>query len=334
MGTDAVADARLHLSESPVASPHCRLAIEAELTAINRYPDPDCRALTTALARHWRLDSDNLAIGNGSDELILLCALALGSPPSPGVVTAGTFAGHRFALEVARRGVREVPLTDGRIDVQSFAEALDGAGIAFLCTPHNPSGAALSRNELAGIVDAARAARTTLIVDEAYMEFAPVATASVARAVQADANTVALRTFSKAYGLAGVRVGYAIANVSDAAALRHAQRVLPFRVNRLGQAAALAALEDVNCIERVRAETAKKRAWFTSALRDAGVTVRDSSTNFVAVQVADPAAVVRLLLQEFGIAVRDTTEMGYPGHVRISLGADEDLCRVIEALSA
>lgn len=324
--------ARLHLSESAVASTRCLPAIAAAIDASNLYPDPECTELTAALARHWNLEPENFAVGNGSDELILLCALTLGDPSRPGVVSAGTFAGHRFALEIARREVREVPLANGRVDAAAFADALGAAGIAFLCTPHNPSGVALRSVEFNQIVRAAADAGTTLVVDEAYMEFAPEGTASATTLASSRAGMVALRTFSKAYGLAGLRVGYAIASGGDAGALRHAQRVLPFRVNRLGQVAAVAALEDGACIQRVRDRTARRRRWFTEALRSVGFYVHDSSANFVTVQVRDSADVRRRLLSEHGIAVRDTSDMGYPNHVRISLGADEELERVLAAL--
>jgi histidinol-phosphate aminotransferase len=324
--------ARLHLSEGALASEMCMSALAAQLPSVNRYPDPDCTALTRALAEHWKLSPANVAVGNGSDEMILLCALALGDPTLPGVISAGTFPGHRFALEVARRGCREVPLDAGRVDVDGLIHALPGSGIAFLCTPHNPSGVPLTHGELERTVEAAARARVTLVVDEAYMEFAPEHTATVTAMIPCAERVVALRTFSKAYGLAGVRVGYALAGESDTELLRNAQRVLPFRVNRLGQAAALAALEDRECIPRVRRETAHKREWFTAALRESGFEVRNSAANFVAVAVTDPIAVARRLLAEHRIEVRDTTDMGYPAHVRISLGTREDLQRALNAL--
>jgi histidinol-phosphate aminotransferase len=304
------------------------------MAAVNLYPDPDCDELASALARYWSTTPEKVAVGNGSDELILLCALALGDLSRPGVISGGTFRGHRFALEVARRGFREVPLVDGRIDAQLFASAIPGTGIAFLCTPHNPSGTVLARGEFELIVTAAEKAGVPLVVDEAYMEFATEGTASAIPLAQNDLAVVALRTFSKAYGLAGLRVGYAIGGRAEIAAIQAAQRVLPFRVNRLGQVAALAALADDSCIERVRRKTAEKRGWFTQALRERGFRVHDSEANFVTVAVGDSAETTRKLRDNAAIAVRDTQDMGYPGHVRISLGGKGELERALRALSA
>jgi histidinol-phosphate aminotransferase len=326
--------ARLNLSEGTVASRGCLDAVAAEIAAIHLYPDPDCEALTCALAEHWDVEAANIAVGNGSDELILLCALTLGDPSLSGVISAGTFLGHRYALEIARREIREVSLRAGRVDAASFAEAIPGAGIAFLCTPHNPSGVALTGEELELITSTAAGAGVPLVVDEAYMEFAPEHVPSPAGAIRPGVSIVSLRTFSKAYGLAGVRIGYAIASPTDAGTLRDAQRVLPFRVNRLGQVAALAALRDPGCIPRIRTATARKRDWFTAALREQGFDVQESAANFLAVAVTNPAAVARSLLEEYKIAVRDTTNMGYAGHVRISLGTQEELERAVDALVA
>jgi histidinol-phosphate aminotransferase len=303
------------------------------MAAVSLYPDPDCEQLVSALARHWSTTPEKIAVSNGSDEMILLCALALGDTARRGVVSAGTFRGHRFALEVARRGCHEVPLVDGQIDAESFARAIPDAGIAFLCTPHNPSGTALSTSEFELIVAAAVATGVPLVVDEAYIEFATPGTPSAIDLVESDLTVIALRTFSKAYGLAGLRVGYAVGGRREIAAIRSTQRVLPFRVNRLGQAAALAALADDTCIDRVRMETAEKRRWFTQGLRGRGFRVRDSEANFVTVAVDDPAEAARKLRDDHAIAVRDTQDMGYPGHVRISLGRKEELERVLCALS-
>lgn len=307
-------------------------ALNAQLAEINRYPDPSYEDLVRALALHWNLSPANIVVGNGSDELILLCALTLGESGRPGVISAGTFAGHRLALEVARRGCREVPLRGGRVDVDGVLRVLPGAGIAFLCTPHNPSGVALTHKELNRIAETAAEAEVTLVVDEAYMEFAPDNTASATAAIPSTHHVVALRTFSKAYGLAGVRVGYALANETDADLLREAQRVLPFRVNRFGQAAAIAALDDRECIPRVRRETAEKRDWFTVALRENGFQATDSAANFVTVAVSDSDVAARRLLLDHQVAVRDTSDMGYPDHLRISLGSREELQRALSAL--
>lgn len=321
---------RLHLSENPRPSPLARAAAVEEAARLDRYPDQTYDELTTELATFWRVRPDEIVVGNGSDELILLCAMAYGGRTA-GVVTAGTFAGHSLAVDASRRPLVEVPLTpDGRIDAVAFAHALDGAGIAFICTPHNPGGSALSPGDLAAIVDAAQEAGVVLIVDEAYMEYADIGTASLAGPPQE--GVVVLRTFSKAYGLAGLRIGYAIGSARDLGALRTLQRVIPYRVNRPGAAAAIAALRDVEHLERTRSDNARKRIWFTSSLRSRGIEVPPSATNFVTIPVAEPSAVQAQLLERYGIVVRDTSDMGYAGHIRVSLGEESGLRRMLAAI--
>lgn len=330
VSNDEDSAARLHLSENLSPSPFAAVAVAEEAVRLGLYPDRTYSDLTAELATFWGVCPDEVAIGNGSDELLLFCAMAYGAQ-GEGVVTAGTFAGHRLAIEAARRPVIEVPLTtDGRIDAIEFSRALDGAGIAFVCTPHNPSGVALSQNDLTVIVRAAQRAGVVLVVDEAYMEYADPGTASLAGPPQEGA--IVLRTFSKAYGLAGLRVGYAIGTAGDLRAIRKLQRVIPFRVNRLGAAAAIAALRDVEHLEATRSENALKRAWFTSAIQSKGFDAQPSATNFVTIAVRNPAAVRAHLYERHRITVRDTSDMGYAGHIRVSLGEESALQCVLDVI--
>lgn len=328
MGGDAVV--RLHLSETATPSELARLAATEDAAKLGRYPDPTYADLIAELATFWQVDRDEIVVGNGSDELLLLSALAYGAG-APGVVTGGTFKGHRYAVEATGQPVIEVPLTaSGRIDAIGFAAALDGAGIGFLCTPHNPGGAALEQDELDVIVDAARRTGATLVIDEAYMEYASPGTPS--SAVPPSEGIVVLRTFSKAYGLAGLRIGYAIGRASDLAVIVDLQRVIPFRVNRPGAAAAVAALRDQGHLAHTCATNTRRRTWFTSALRARGIEVRPSEANFVAIAVSDPAAVCAHLLDVHGIAVRDASEMGFEGHVRVALGDERALRRIVDVI--
>jgi histidinol-phosphate aminotransferase len=322
---------RLHLSENERPSPLARAAAAEEAARLGRYPDPTYANLTAELATFWQVRSDEVVVSNGSDELLLLSALAFGAQAA-GVVTAGTFLGHRYAVEATGRQATEVPLApDGRIDAIGFSRALDRAGVAFVCNPHNPGGSALADDDLAAIVEAAQAAGSTLVVDEAYMEYADHGTASLAGPPRD--GVIVLRTFSKAYGLAGLRVGYAIGSAGDLDAIRHLQRVVPFRVNRVGVAAAIAALRDPEHLARIRGENSRKRAWLTSALHAKGIEARPSVTNFVAIPVANPDAIRAHLLEKHRIVVRDTSDMGYAGHIRVSLGEESALQCVVDTVA-
>lgn len=324
---------RLHLSESPHgASPSAVAAATAELVRVNRYPTPDREGLVRALAAHWNVDEDQIAVANGSDELVLATALTLGDRDRPGLVTAGTFPGYRAALDRVGRGVVEVPLAGTAIDAAAFADQLPAHGIGYVCNPHNPSGGALSAPELARLIDGARAGDTPLVVDEAYQEFGPPDLPQTRNFLAQGAPVVALRTFSKAYGLAALRIGYAVGRTDLIADLRRTLTVLPFSVNRVGQAAALAALADQEFLGTVRRHTARRRDWFRAELDRRGHQHLPSVTNFVAVRVDDPAAAQDALVRDHGILVRDTGMFGFPGHLRVSLGTEDELRRFLDAL--
>ncbi|WP_327182883.1 pyridoxal phosphate-dependent aminotransferase [Streptomyces sp. NBC_01334] len=324
---------RLHLSESPHgASKAAVRAAERELGRVNVYPDPERQELVQALAAHWGVGPDHIAVANGSDELVLATALTLGDRSLPGLVTDGTFPGYRACLELTGRGCTAVPLSGTAVDAAAFAARLPGHGIGYLCNPHNPSGAALTRRELAALVDASGRSGVPLVFDEAYMEFADPDTPQTRDLLDEGAPVVALRTFSKAYGLAALRVGYAVGPPELIAGLRGTLRALPFSVNRLAQAAATAALGDRDFVDGVRRSTAERRRWFVGELDRRGRAHLPSVTNFVAVAARDCARAQDRLAADFGILVRNAGLFGFPGYLRTSLGEQKDLVRFLDAL--
>ena len=324
---------RLHLSESPYgASPSAVHAVTGELERINRYPAPDRGGLVRALARYWELPEDRIVVANGSDELVLATALTLGELDRPGLVTSGTFPGYLAALERIGRGAVEVPLTGARVDARAFAHQLASCGIGYVCNPHNPCGTALSGPALGELVSAARSSGTPLVFDEAYHEFGPRTQPQARNHLRDDTPVLALRTFSKAYGLAALRIGYALGPAELIAEVRRTLTVLPFSVNRAAQAAALAALDDQEFLGRVRRDGEERRRWFCEELERRGHRYLPSVTNFVAVQVAASREAQDTLARDHGILVRDTGMFGFPGHLRVSLGTVDELRTFLDAL--
>ncbi|MEO6082278.1 MAG: histidinol-phosphate transaminase [Umezawaea sp.] len=324
---------RLHLSESPCgASPAAVAAATGELGRINRYPAPEREGIVAALARHWELPEDRIAVANGSDELVLATALTLGDPSLPGLVTGGTFPGYRAALERIGRGAVDVPLSGADVDVAAYAERLPECGIGYVCNPHNPCGTALSAPDLGTLVATARTGGTPLVFDEAYHEFGPPTQPQARQHLDDDVPVLALRTFSKAYGLAALRIGYALGPADLIAEVRRTLTVLPFSVNRVAQAAALAALADQAFLDDVRRAGEERRRWFCAELDRRGYRYLRSVTNFVAVRVPDSGAAQDVLAREHGILVRDTGMFGFPGHLRVSLGTVAELRQFLDAL--
>lgn len=320
---------RLHLNESPYgASPAALRAAERELLRVSVYPDPERGRIVDAIAEHWGVTRDCVAVANGSDELVLASALALGDMARPGLVTASTFPGYPSSLARARRDYTAVPFGD----VAGFAARIADHGIAYVCNPHNPSGSALTRAEMDTLVGAAEASGVPVLFDEAYMDFADPGTPQVRDYLHRGAPILALRTFSKAHGLAALRLGYAVGNPAIISELLAALRTLPFGANRLAQAAALGALADREFLEGVRVANAERRSWFAGELTRRGRAYLPSATNFMAVAVADSGAVQSRLAGEHGILVRDAGLFGFPGYLRVSLGRRDDLSRLLDTL--
>ncbi|MEV0411632.1 histidinol-phosphate transaminase [Streptomyces sp. NPDC050448] len=330
---DADTMVRLHLSESPYgASPAAVAAATGALERVNRYPSPQREGLVKALAGHWGVSEDQIVVANGSDELVLATALTLGDLSRPGLVAAGTFPGYPEALERIGRGAVALPLRDGALDVKEFAHALPEYGVGYVCNPHNPSGTALPGEAYAALIAAAQVARVPLVFDEAYQEFSDPGLPQTRDFLDRDAPVLALRTFSKAYGLAALRIGYAVGRADLIAGVRRTLNVLPFSVNRVAQAGALAALADQQFLGEVRKGTAERREWFTAELERRGYGYLPSVTNFVAVRVDASGEAQDALAKEHGILVRDTGMFGFPGHLRVSLGTQDELLTFLDAL--
>jgi histidinol-phosphate aminotransferase len=296
------------------------------------YPDPRRHDLVARLAEVNRIPEQSVVVGNGSDELVLLTALVLVGPGDVGITTGGTFPGYRICLMTAGRTSSVIPLTRGLVDVDAVLAALPGAQVAYLCNPHNPTGTAFTAGELERLVCEATRNGTLLIFDEAYMEFAGAGIPDAVTYLRDGANVLVLRTFSKAYGLAGLRIGYAMGRAETINRLLSAQAAVPFSVNRLAIAAAVGSLCDNDFLGEVKETNQTRRDWLWHELRRRGRHPLRSETNFLLVPVSDSGRVERELKQRFGVLVRDTGQFGYPGHIRVSLGSISELCIFLDAL--
>lgn len=325
---------RLHWNESSYAQADgAAAAAAAALRQMSRYPDPGRGPLVEALARRWDVSGDMVAVGNGSDELILLCSLVAGSRERPALIGAVTFPGYRNCLFLCRRPYRTFGRDGSAAHGYGITRLLCDAGLAFVCNPNNPTGDVLSREALAAIVRASLMSDVPVVFDEAYMEFTSAGTPTAMEYLGSDAPILVLRTFSKAYGMAGLRVGYAIGHRDIIRRLRTAQAAIPFSVNTVGQAAALASINDHTMISRVRADNTARRETLCHDLAALGIIFLPSQTNFVAIRVGCPEELAVELRSHYGILVRETKEYGLPGHLRISVGTETENRDLIKALA-
>jgi histidinol-phosphate aminotransferase len=294
---------------------------------LNRYPDPLASGLREVLAGKMGVSEDAILVGNGSDELIYLLAMAYLGPGSKVVVADPPYLMHEIASRALGAEVVRVPLDDYRHDLDAMAEV--EADVAFIPNPHNPTGTAVPLAEIEHFLDTSGA--ELVIVDEAYVDFAddPQGMSSL-RLIKATGRVVVLRTLSKLYGLAGARVGYMMAPPEIVETLRKIRA--PFSVNALAQAAAEAVLSDEGYAEKTRLLVRENRDRIGAAFEQAGYRVVPSQSNFVLVRASDERALLQKL-ESVGIVARPGSVLSIAGHVRVSAAPLKVIERLEEALS-
>lgn len=291
-----------------------------QVAGFNRYPDNAAVALTAALAGRLGVDTANVAVGCGS---VALCQQLIQATCDDGGEVL--FPWRSFeAYPIVTKVVGAVPVTvpvsaDHRLDLAALAAAVtDRTRLIFVCTPNNPTSTVVTRAELTAFLDAVPE-RVLVAVDEAYVEFVrdPAAADGLAAAL-ARPNVVSLRTLSKAYGLAGLRVGYAVAAPDVITAIRKVG--LPFAVNDLAQAAAVAALSEAARpeLEARLAAVVAERARVLAALREAGYEVPESQANFVWLPLRERATDFAQHCEAGGVIVRPFADAS--GGVRVTIG--------------
>jgi histidinol-phosphate aminotransferase len=327
--------AQLASNESPFP-PHPKVveAIQQTATAMNRYPDPDATLLRRHLAERYETEPARIAVANGSCEILLAAAEALCEPGAEIVYAWPSFSMYPYLP--ALTGAREirVPLAEGDVhDLDAMAAEVTAATqLLIVCNPNNPTATHIPATEIAAFCERIPA-HVTVILDEAYVEFQAHEDPDASLDLLADfPNLVVLRTFSKCYGLAGLRVGYAIGSPKFRAAVDAVRQ--PFSVNALAQAAGAEAIRHQDDVLRRVESTIAARLTVEEGLQKLGLRSSDSHANFSWVDLgdADEAAVIAGLAER-EIAVRPGKALGGPGHIRVSYGTGEENKRFLGVLS-
>jgi histidinol-phosphate aminotransferase len=307
-------DGSMASNESPFGpSPRVTEAVTLAARELNRYPDPLASRLRNELAQQLHVDADRILVGNGSDEIIYLLAMAYAANGGSVVCADPPYRIDEIVPVIMGASVTKVPLRAWRHDLDAMA-AID-ADIAFVCNPHNPTGTLIGKDTLRSFLRHCRA--RLVVVDEAYLDFAddPAGTTLVAEAA---GKLVVLRTFSKIHGLAGARVGFLVGSPEIVGVLRAIRP--PFSVGGMAQAAALAALSDRAHSVMVRHEVRLGRQRLSELFVAAGYKVVPSQANFVLV-LAHDATELWSRLDRDGVSVRLGSSLGVPGAVRVSVPA-------------
>jgi histidinol-phosphate aminotransferase len=320
---------KLSSNENPVGPPEAVLSRLPE-SAIHLYPDPGNTELIAALAQYLGVSPDQVCVGCGS---VSLCqnVVQIACDPGDEVVYAWrSFEAYPIVASISSAVSVQVPLTgDARHDVEAMVAAVtDRTRVMFLCTPNNPTGPAVSHEEATWVIDQL-GPEILVVIDEAYHEY--VTSPDAVRALelaQAHPNVMVLRTFSKAFGLAGLRVGYGIGSAEVVAAMRKV--ATPFGVSTPAQAAAVASLqpEGLAHMRTTVAASVSERDRMVAVLRDAGWTIPGSQANFVWI-TTERAPDVAAALDAAGLTVRP-----FPEGVRISVGPVAANDRVLSVLGS
>ena len=319
---------KLSSNENPLGpSPAAVQAIQEHADRVHQYPKSSHTDLTEKLAAKWDVSTEQVWVSPGADGSIDYLSRAALEPGDEVLVPEPGFAYYAMSARYHHGETSEYALSpdDGFAqDAETVLSAYGGERIVYVTSPHNPSGSVMPLDEVRAIADAT-AEETLVVVDEAYGEFAEVDSAIPLVGERDD--VAVLRTFSKAYGLAGLRIGYSV--VSEAWGEAYARVNTPFAANELACRAALAALDDEEHVSE-SVETARWAREYIATELDAPTV--ESAGNFVLAEVGD-AERVGDAAQERGVIIRDCTSFGLPNHVRISTGTREGTCEAVDRLN-
>lgn len=332
LSLDPAGIVKLASNENPLGpSPKVLDAIRAELSELTRYPDGNGFALKQRLAERYSVGINQVTLGNGSNDILELVARAYLAPGLNAVFSEHAFAVYPIATQAVGAEGRAVPARNWGHDLDAMAAAIDeNTRVVFVANPNNPTGTWFDAAALGGFL--ARVPEHVLVVlDEAYIEYAEGQELPDGLAFLADySNLLVSRTFSKAYGLAALRVGYAISSPVIADVLNRVRQ--PFNVNSLALTAACAALDDVDYLLASRKANDAGMLQLETGFRQLGLEWIPSRGNFIAVDFARDAAPINQALLREGVIVRPMAGYGMPTFLRISIGTEQENARFLDVL--
>jgi len=321
---------KLASNENPLGpSPQALAAIQSRLRDLHLYPDGGGYELKAALACKIGVDPAQITLGNGSNDVLELAARAFLSPEHSAVFSQHAFAVYPIVTQAAGARACVANAHDGSRgpryghDLDAMAKLVDAqTKLVFIANPNNPTGTYLKRDELAGFLRQVPD-NVLVVIDEAYFEYVREPDYPNALAWLDDfPSLIVTRTFSKAFGLAGLRVGYAISSLGVADLLNRVRQ--PFNVNSLGLAAATAALSDDSHLQRTVELNRKGLASLAEAMSTRGLAYIPSVGNFITVDVGRNAAAVYDALLREGVIVRPIANYGLPNHLRVTVGTEQE----------
>jgi histidinol-phosphate aminotransferase len=331
MHLDPATIVKLASNENPLGvSPKARMAMEEALEDIARYPDGNSFALRDAVCAKFDVKGEQIVFGNGSNDILELAARAFLTPGTEAIYSQHAFAVYALVTQaVGARGI-VVPAKAFGHDLQAMLAAITAnTRMIFVANPNNPTGTLLDKTELLAFLDKVPA-QVLVVLDEAYDEYLSLALKSESIGWLARfPNLIISRTFSKAYGLAGLRIGFGLGAAEVIDIMNRVRQ--PFNVNSVAQAAAVASLEDDAFVERSRALNQAGMLQVKRGLEALGLDYIPSFGNFVSFRIDDAAGAYRQLLQQ-GVIVRPIANYEMPDYLRVSIGLHDENARFLEVM--
>ena len=323
---------KLASNENPYPpSPKVLAAMNAAVREVNRYPDGGCFVLRRTLARRLNVDDDQLIFGNGSDEIIVLAVKAFAGRGDDVIIAKPSFLIYEIASTLSGARLHQVPLKNFRYDLMAMKAKINArTRIIFIGNPDNPAGTYITQAQAEDFMRSVPKS-TLVFFDEAYFEYVQARDyPDTIKLMKKYPNLMTARTFSKMYGLAGLRVGYGVASREIIDILNRLRE--PFNVNSVAQAAAVAVLGDEAYYRRIAKDVHEQRQYLYRSFERMQVAFEESFTNFILVNVGgDSTEVARALLKK-GVIIRDMAAWGLKGYIRVSIGNASENKRFIKSL--
>lgn len=323
---------KLASNENPLGpSPEALKVLQERLHLLHLYPDGDCFYLKRGLAAKLGIAPEQLIFGNGSNELIELAVRTFMRPQDEAVMANQAFVVYRLVVQASGGRCKVVPLRNFTHDLESMAQAVTSkTRILFLGNPNNPTGTIYRKREWERFLEKI-SPEILLIVDEAYFEYVSDPEYPDSLAYHGEPKSIlTLRTFSKLYGLAGLRIGYGIGSAAVVGLMQRLRQ--PFNVNAAAQWAALAALDDKDHMQRSLEVNHDGMRYLTGELSSLGLEYVPSQANFILVRVGHGLDIFQKLLQR-GVIIRPMKEYNFPEYVRVTVGREEENRRFIRELT-
>ncbi|MFH1269522.1 MAG: histidinol-phosphate transaminase [Candidatus Omnitrophota bacterium] len=322
---------KLASNENPLGpSPKAVEAIKKSLSKANRYPDSQGYYLKKKLARYLGVGPSNLVLGNGSDELIDIIIKTFAEDDENIITADTTFLEYEIISRVNGRRIVTVPLRYFKYDLEAIKNKIDRkTKLIFISNPNNPTGTYVTKYEFEDFMHGLPTG-VLVVLDEAYDTFIDVDDFPAGLNYIKNKNVIVLKTFSKAYGLAGLRIGYA---VGDAELVSYMEKVRqPFNVNSLAQAAAAAALDDKKFLRKTRAAILAGKNYLYDALNQLGLAYVPSVANFILIDTGRDGVGFSRIMLKYGLIVRDMAQYGLKNFIRVTVGTRKENERFVRVL--